>query len=146
MNNSSTAPTSSSRRSGTGIATLLTGLALCFIGARFLVVPGAAAAGFGVPLTGLAAYAVAKGVRDLSFGALLIALTLLGERRAAALTLVIGSLIPVVDGSIVLAWSGVRPAYLVVHWGTAVFCTVLGVLQLRRPRHVTTATDMTATT
>jgi hypothetical protein len=122
----------SRRRRGTDIATLLTGLTLCFIGARFLVVPGTAAAAFGVPLTGLAAYAVAKGVRDLCVGVLLIVFAWLGERRAAALALLIGSAIPVVDGAIVLAWRGAHPGYLAIHWGTALFCTALGVLQLRR--------------
>lgn len=136
MNDVTTAPSASSpssrRLGGTGIATLLTGLTLCFIGGRFLVVPGTAAAAFGVPLTGLAAYAVAKGARDFSVGLLLVALALLGERRAAALTLLIGSVIPLLDGAIVLAWSGALPGFLAIHWGTAVFCTVLGVLQLRR--------------
>ncbi|WP_437627727.1 DUF4267 domain-containing protein [Sorangium sp. So ce1151] len=136
MNNATIASSASSlpsrRLGGAGIATVLTGLALCFIGARFLVVPGAAAAGFGVPLTGLAAYAVAKGVRDLSFGGLLVAFPLLGERRAAALTLLLGAVIPVVDGAIVLAWRGAHPGYLAVHWGTAVLCVALGALQLRR--------------
>lgn len=136
MNNATIASSASSlplrRLGGAGIATLLTGLTLCFIGARFLVVPGTAAAAFGVPLAGLAAYAVAKGVRDLSVGVLLIAFALLGERRAAALTLLLGSVIPVVDGAIVLAWRGAHPGYLAIHWGTAVFCIALGVLQLRR--------------
>ncbi|WP_441291655.1 DUF4267 domain-containing protein [Sorangium sp. KYC3313] len=136
MNDATIASSASSlpsrRLGGAGIATLLTGLTLCFIGARFLVVPGAAAAAFGVPLAGLAAYAVAKGARDLSVGALLIAFTLLGERRAAALALLLGSVIPVVDGAIVLAWRGAHPGYLAIHWGTAVFCVALGVLQLRR--------------
>jgi hypothetical protein len=136
MNDATIAPSAPSlpsrRLGGAGIATLLTGLTLCFIGARFLVVPGTAAAAFGVPLAGLAAYAVAKGVRDLSVGALLIAFALLGERRAAALALLLGSVIPVVDGAIVLAWRGAHPGYLAIHWGTAVFCIALGVLQLRR--------------
>ncbi|WP_437974042.1 DUF4267 domain-containing protein [Sorangium sp. So ce295] len=86
----------------------------------------------GSPLAGLAAYAVAKGARDLSVGASLIAFTLLGERRAAALALLLGSVIPVVDGAIVLAWRGAHPGYLAIHWGTAVFCVALGALQLRR--------------
>ncbi|XXT21034.1 DUF4267 domain-containing protein [Sorangium sp. So ce429] len=136
MDNATVASSASSlplrRLGGAGIATLLTGLTLCFIGARFLVVPGTAAAAFGVPLAGVAAYAVAKGARDLSVGALLIAFTLLGERRAAALALLLGSVIPVVDGAIVLAWRGAHPGYLAIHWGTAVFCIALGVLQLRR--------------
>jgi hypothetical protein len=136
MNNAAIASSASSlplrRLGGAGIATLLTGLTLCFIGARFLVVPGTAAAAFGVPLAGLAAYAVAKGARDLSVGVLLIAFALLGERRAAALALLLGSVIPVVDGAIVLAWRGAHPGYLAIHWGTAVFCIALGVLQLRR--------------
>jgi hypothetical protein len=136
MNDATIAPSAPSlpsrRLGGAGIATLLTGLTLCFIGARFLVVPGTAAAAFGVPLAGIAAYAVGKGARDLSVGALLIAFTLLGERRAAALALLLGSVIPVVDGAIVLAWRGAHPGYLAMHWGTAVFCIALGVLQLRR--------------
>ena len=70
-----------------GLAVVLS-LFVAFIGARFLLVPQAAAAGYGVPARpdGDPAYLTVKGLKDLTFGLLGLAVIVLrnGGTKAVA--------------------------------------------------------------
>ncbi|NUP08087.1 MAG: DUF4267 domain-containing protein [Polyangiaceae bacterium] len=133
MNNASTesVTTRSSFLAGRNVLVAIAGAMLVLIGARFLLVPEAAAEAFGVPMTDLTAYPQAKGIRDLVFGVLLGTFFLMRERRAAAVLMLVGSVIAVADGFIVLAARGVQPGFLAIHWGTAIVCALAGALDLR---------------
>lgn len=113
---------------------------IIFIGARFLVVPQAAAAAFGVSVGGTPtlAYLWAKGTRDIVSGLLLIALLWSGAgRRVLAVFIFVAALIPFGDLINVYVNVGTRyPLALAIHGGTAVGMMALA-WGLSRPRHVT---------
>ncbi len=105
------------------------GVGIIFLGARFLVAPKTAAAGYGVPVASATDQApgrdtypwlCVKGVRDIASGIFLLILLanrsphLLGAFMAAA------TLIPVGDAVIVLRSGGSRAAALGIHGVTAV--------------------------
>ena len=105
------------------------GVGIIFLGARFVVAPRAAAAGYGVPVAPAAdqspgrdpyPWLYVKGVRDIASGLFLFILLanhathLLGAFMAAA------TLIPVGDAVIVLRSGGSRAAAFGIHGVTAV--------------------------
>lgn len=104
------------------------GVSIILVGVRFLLVPQAAAAGFGVPAEPPGAHIpaaipypwlYAKGVRDIASGIFIWVLLanraphLLGAFMAAA------SIIPVGDAVIVLRSGGTRAAAFGIHGATA---------------------------
>jgi hypothetical protein len=110
------------------IASGAIGAGIILIGARFLVVPQAAAAGYGVlvapagtqnPADGPFPWLYVKGVRDIASGIFIFILLanraphVLGAFMAAA------SLIPVGDAVIVLRSGGTRAAAFGIHGATA---------------------------
>lgn len=93
------------RRSLSRSLSLLTGLGLVFIGLRFLLAPRVGAEGFGVflpPTEVNYAFLYAKGIRDVFAGLLLVAFAALGYDRPLAWVLLLGTLVPCVDLTIVL--------------------------------------------
>jgi hypothetical protein len=93
------------RRTLTRGLSLLLGLGMVFIGARFLLAPRAGAEGFGVflpPADANYAFHYAKGIRDVFSGLLLAGFAGLGYDRPLAWVTLLGALIPSVDLSIVL--------------------------------------------
>jgi hypothetical protein len=115
------------------------GVAIIFIGARFLLAPRTAAAGYGVPVdpagpqthgSGPYPWLYVKGVRDIASGIFLGILLfnrtphLLGAFMAAA------SLIPVGDAVIVLRSGGTRAAAFGIHGVTAAVMLAAGVTLL----------------
>ena len=105
-----------------------TGAGIIFLGARFLMSPKVAAAGYGVPVAAAAdqspghdpyPWLYVKGVRDIASGVFLFILLanrathLLGAFMAAA------TLIPVGDAVIVLRSGGSRSAAFGIHGVTA---------------------------
>ena len=109
-------------------ASWVIGIAIILIGARFLLAPQAAAAGYGVPAEPPGArtangspyaWLYAKGVRDVASGIFIFILLanraphLLGAFMAAA------SLIPVGDAVIVLRSGGTRATAFGIHGATA---------------------------
>ena len=101
----------------------LTALGIIFIGARFIVAPRTAAAGYGIALTHNAAtadsYLPVKGVRDIASG--LIALVLLSMRMPHVLGWfeLAASTIPMGDAVIVLRSNGPKAIAYGVHGATA---------------------------
>ena len=112
---------------------LVVAIGIIFIGARFLIVPLAGADGFGVPLIGgqCVAFAYAKGVRDIFAGLVLFPFLFTGRRRAVAWIMLFATIIPVVDGLIVLRFSGFQPRFLSIHWGTALLIALLAFFLFR---------------
>ncbi len=82
----------------------LTGLGMIFIGARFLLSPETAEAGYGIHFREQGDYSFhyIKGIRDLFTGLLLCLLILTKQTKALAITLLSGTIIPLADAIIVL--------------------------------------------
>ena len=122
----------------TTLATIVSGLigvGIIALGARFLIAPKAAAAGYGVPIEPSAGQPQAggpypwlsvKGVRDIASGLFIFLLLanrsphLLGAFMAAA------SIIPIGDAVIVLRSGGSRATAFGVHGATAAVALAAG--------------------
>jgi hypothetical protein len=98
--------------------------AIIVIGLRFLVAPRAAAAGYGVlpdvEQPAVRAYLGVKGVRDITTGLIVIVLMLARATHLVGWVILVATLIPVVDATIVLRSGGSRATAYGVHGGTAV--------------------------
>jgi hypothetical protein len=111
---------------------LLLGLALLFIGGRFLLAPEVAERGFGLiyhqPNT---AFHTIKGIRDVFSGLLFAGFALAGWRKPLAAVVLAGSLIPVVDMTVVLATDWAVPGAEWIHGTTALVLWMFGYLLLK---------------
>ncbi|MGK5642441.1 DUF4267 domain-containing protein [Streptomyces sp. URMC 126] len=117
-----------------GLAVVLDLLVL-FVGLRFLLVPRAAAAGYGVPAAGYGvaavkaagpaakagdpAYLTVKGLRDTAYGLMGLALLSFAGARAEAWYMLVVALLPLGDVVIVLRNGGTRAAAFGIHATTA---------------------------
>jgi hypothetical protein len=106
---------------GYGLAVVLD-LFIIVIGARFLLAPRTAAAGYGVPAkpAGDAAYLAVKGVRDVSLGLLGLALLAFVGAQAGAWFMLVAALLPLGDMVIVLSHGGTKAVAFGIHLATAV--------------------------
>jgi hypothetical protein len=97
-------------------------LFIIVIGARFLLAPRPAAAGYGVPAVqhGDGAYLTTKGVRDATFGILGLVLLALSGARAEAWFMLVVALAPLGDTLIVLRNGGAKATAFGIHFATAV--------------------------
>lgn len=110
----------------TTVAYALAGLlaaGIIVVGARFLVAPGVAAAGYGVqPDLGqpsVGAYLSVKGVRDIASGLVVIILMVAGATHLLGWVILAATIIPIADAAIVARSGGPRPIAFGVHGGTA---------------------------
>nr|WP_202885160.1 DUF4267 domain-containing protein [Actinopolymorpha cephalotaxi] len=103
---------------------------IIFIGARFLLVPHAAAAGYGVPAKqdGDSAYLTIKGVRDGTYGLVGLALLAFAGPRAEAWFMLVVTIAPIADMLIVLRHGGSRATAYGIHLATAVVMVVSAAL------------------
>ncbi|MGC4757062.1 DUF4267 domain-containing protein [Micromonospora trifolii] len=103
-----------------GLAVVLS-LFVAFIGARFLLVPQAAAAGYGVPARpdGDPAYLTVKGLRDFSYGLIGLALIAFTTADAVAWFMLIVALNPLGDTVVVLRNGGTKAVAFGIHFATA---------------------------
>ncbi|GAA2432801.1 DUF4267 domain-containing protein [Actinomadura vinacea] len=108
-----------------GLAIVLN-LLFVLIGARFLLVPRASAAGYGVPAKpdGDAAYLTIKGLRDGGYGLLGLALLAFAGPGAAGWFMLVTALLPLGDTLIVLRNGGPKATAFGVHFATAVVMLV----------------------
>jgi len=111
----------------TTIGYILAGLiaaAIIFIGARFILAPRTAAAGYGVPADpgqpSVGAYLSVKGIRDITSGLFVIILMINGATELLAWIILAATLIPAADAVIVLRNGGPKGTAFGVHGGTAV--------------------------
>ena len=100
-----------------GLALVLNLLVL-LVGARFLLQPVPAAAGYGVP-SQPGAYLTIKGLRDLSYGVLGLALLAFAGAHAAGWFMLVTALNPLGDTMIVLRNGGPTAAAFGIHFATA---------------------------
>lgn len=114
-----------------GVLVILVAFGIIFIGVREFLFPAIGALRFGVPLHDPhdADLLAVKAVRDVVAG--ILALTFLGlrNRKFLACAFSVLTLIPTLDGLVVLRHAGWSfTPVLVVHWGTAAFMLVIVVL------------------
>ena len=121
----------------TTIAYTLAGLiaaGIIFIGARFVVAPRVAAAGYGVQpdlsqrLAG--AYLTVKGVRDIASGLFLFILMAAGATHLLGWVILAATIIPLADATIVLRNGGSKSIAWGVHGVTAVVMLITSALLL----------------
>jgi hypothetical protein len=110
-----------------GLAILLN-LMILFIGLRFLFVPWAAAAAYGVPAKQDIAYLTVKGVRDASMGLVGLALLALAGAQAEAWFMLVVALVPLGDTVVVLRSGGTKAVAFGIHFATAVVVLVSAAL------------------
>ncbi len=111
------------------------GLAIIGLGARFILAPGPAAAGYGIPVH-LAAtqprsgaadpWLSVKGVRDIASGLFLWILLLSRASHLLGAFMVAATLIPIGDAVIVLRSGGTRAVAFGIHGVTAVIMVAAG--------------------
>ena len=121
----------------TAIGYVLAGLiaaAIIFIGARFIVAPRVAAAGYGVlpdsDQSSAGAYLSAKGVRDIASGLFVIVLMVSGATHLVGWLILAATIIPLADATIVLRNGGAKSIALGVHGGTAAVMLITSALLL----------------
>jgi Domain of unknown function (DUF4267) len=112
------------------VVAFITGLGLFFLGTRFLVSPDVAEAGYGIHFNEQGDYSFhyIKGIRDIFSGLLMCVFVLINERRALAVTLLAGTIIPVTDMLIVLNkdYDGLQQA--IPHIIAIIICVVSGIV------------------
>ncbi|KUI32435.1 hypothetical protein AU196_16315 [Mycobacterium sp. IS-1742] len=123
--------------SATTIAYSLAGLiaaAIMVIGARFVVAPRVAAAGYGVPIDvgggSARAYLAVKGVRDIASGLFVAVLMIAGATHLLGWVILAATVIPLADTAIVLGNGGSKSIALGVHGATAAVMLVTAALLL----------------
>jgi hypothetical protein len=126
----------------TAIAFLVSGVigvAIIVLGARFLLAPQTAAAGYGVPVEPARAPAPSggpypwlyvKGVRDIASGIFTFILLFNQAPHVLGAFMAAATLIPVGDAAIVLRSGGTRAAAFGIHGVTAVVMAATGVALL----------------
>lgn len=120
------------------VVAFITGLGLIFIGARFLLSPEIAEAGYGIHFNEQLDYSFhhIKGIRDIFSGLLICVLVFMNERRALGVTLLAGTMIPVADMLIVLSKSDNSVLQAMPHIIAIIICSVFGIILLatKRPK------------
>ncbi|WP_458318194.1 DUF4267 domain-containing protein [Mycolicibacterium brisbanense] len=108
--------------------------AIIVIGARFLIAPHVAAAGYGVlpdiDQPGVRAYLSVKGIRDITTGLFVIILMLAQATHLLGWVMLAATIIPIVDATIVLRNGGARSIAYGVHGSTAVVMLITTALLL----------------
>lgn len=111
--------------------TLLIGLGIIFIGARFIVSPNAGAAGYGIPITSNndLPFGRIKGIRDIFSGAVLLPLLILRMRMATAWVFSFAIIVPATDFLIVLSTNGSADiSHLLIHGITVIYMAITSFL------------------
>lgn len=102
-----------------------------FLGYRFLLRPGPAATGYGVPARpdgDAGAYLSIKGLRDGTFGLMGLALLVFVGARAEAWFMVTVALVPLFDTLIVLRHGGAKAVAFGIHFATAIVVLISAAL------------------
>ncbi|OBH29221.1 hypothetical protein A5692_01880 [Mycobacterium sp. E342] len=107
---------------------------IILIGARFLVAPRIAAAGYGVlpdpDRPGAGAYLSVKGVRDIASGLVVIILMVAGATHLVGWVMLAATIIPLADAAIVLRNGGSKSIAWGVHGVTAAVMLITTALLL----------------
>jgi hypothetical protein len=103
-------------------------LFILFIGARFLLAPGVALAGFGVPEDRPRALTSIKGVRDITSGIVPLVVLAVAGPQVFGWALVAAAITPVGDAIIVITDGGTLRHALSIHGATAAVLIVAGLI------------------
>jgi hypothetical protein len=101
---------------------------ILFIGARFLLAPREAMAGFGVPQDSLRALTNIKGVRDITSGVVPLVVLACAGSHALGWALVAAAITPIADAVIVTSNGGTLRHALSVHGATAAALIAAGLI------------------
>jgi hypothetical protein len=101
---------------------------ILFIGARFLLRPRAAMAGFGVPENSVRALTSIKGVRDITSGIVPLVVLAAAGQHAFGWALLAAAITPIGDAIIVTTNGGTLRHALSVHAATALVLVVAGLV------------------
>ncbi|MES2112594.1 MAG: DUF4267 domain-containing protein [Bacteroidota bacterium] len=118
-------------RSASFWMTLLVAAGIIFIGVRFIVSPGAGAAGYGIPLISNddLPFGRIKGIRDIFSGVALLPLLLLRMRKATAWVFTSAIVVPAADFLIVLSANGSSDiSHLMIHGSTVAYMAITSFL------------------
>ena len=112
----------------------LTGAGMIFIGARFLLSPEIAEAGYGIHFNEQGDYSFhyIKGIRDLFSGLLICILALSRQTKALGITLLFGTMIPVTDMLIVLSKDYNSLTQAMPHITAIIICFSCGIYLLTK--------------
>ncbi|WTX00176.1 DUF4267 domain-containing protein [Streptomycetaceae bacterium NBC_01309] len=119
------------------VLAVLGGLFLVYTGVSYLLAPQATAEGFGLPTwpqdQGEGFLAV-KGMRDIGFGLVILAVLLAGQRRALGVAMAAMAVVPLGDMTIVLSEEGSAATAFGVHGlAAAVVAVTAGLLLREKP-------------
>jgi hypothetical protein len=103
-------------------------LFILFIGARFLIAPKIATAGFGVAEDRRRAFTSIKGVRDITSGIVPLVVLLAVGPQVFGWALVAAAITPIGDAIIVITNGGTLRQALTVHGATALVLIVAGLI------------------
>ena len=106
---------------------------IIFIGARFLLAPSSAAAGYGVPASTeplSRGYLSAKGIRDIASGLFAAIFIANGSAHALGWFMLVAVIIPIADAAIVLHHGGSKGIAFGIHGSTAAAILIISGLLL----------------
>jgi Domain of unknown function (DUF4267) len=108
-------------------------VAITLMGARYLLAPRPAAAGFGIPgqladSTQGSAWLAVKATRDIAIAIVIAILLINGAPRLLGGLMLAIALIPIADGTIVLRSGGPKAIAFGVHWATAAVMLIVAAL------------------
>ena len=108
-------------------------VSITLMGARYLLDPRPAAAGFGIPgelggTTQASAWLAVKATRDIAIAIVIAILLINGAPRLLGSLMLAIALIPIADGTIVLRSGGPKAIAFGVHWATAAVMLVVAAL------------------
>lgn len=110
------------------IVAVLGCLFILFIGARFLLAPRIATAGFGVAEDRRRAFTSIKGVRDITSGIVPLVVLAAGGPHVFGWALLAAAITPIGDAIIVVTNGGTLRHALTVHGATALVLIVAGLI------------------
>lgn len=110
------------------VVAILGCLFILFIGARFLLVPRAATAAFGVSADNIRALTSIKGVRDITSGIVPLVVLALAGPQVFGWVLLAAAITPIGDAIIVIGNGGSLRQALSVHGATALVLIVAGLI------------------
>jgi Domain of unknown function (DUF4267) len=115
------------------VLSALIAVACILMGARYLLDPRPAAAGFGIPgefgdATQGSAWLAVKASRDIAVAISIAVVLINGAPRLLGSLILAVALIPIADGTIVLRSGGPKAVAFGVHWGTAAVMLIAAAL------------------
>jgi hypothetical protein len=115
------------------VAAGVVAVATVLMGARYLIDPQPAAAGFGIPGEGgevgpAPAWLAVKAARDIAIGIAIAGLLIDGAHQQLGYLMAATSLIPIADGTIVIRAGGPKAIAYGIHWATAAVMLAVAVL------------------